>query len=133
MSLDTVLSMIGQLGLAVKVDPDGTPRLSGPADVARQPEVMAALKLYRAEIVERLRPKPTRRIVLLRDGRDSEVDRVLWEGVAGQEHGRIRDMGKAHVGRMLATEWLGTTPTGNPKWTRYVWCKWETPREEIGS
>jgi hypothetical protein len=64
-----------------------------------------------------------RRIVLLREGDSSEVERTLAEyrgpDVSGKVlHAELQRLAKEHPGRTLAAEWLG--PLG---WTRFLWAK----------
>ena len=68
-------------------------------------------------------PRCPRRVVLLRDGEESEAERVLQEyhgaEVSGKRlHGDVQRLADAHRGRCVAAEWLG--PLG---WTRYLWCR----------
>lgn len=64
-----------------------------------------------------------RRVVLLDDGEESEVKRVLAE-YAGAEasgtrlHQDVQRFAREHPGRCVAAEWLG--PRG---WTRFLWCR----------
>ncbi|MHB1424917.1 MAG: hypothetical protein ACYC3I_17230 [Gemmataceae bacterium] len=63
----------------------------------------------------------SRRVVLLRDGENSEVDRVLLEyhgtEVSGKRlHADVHGLADEHRGRYVAAEWLG--PLG---WTRFLW------------
>lgn len=118
MSLDAVLSMVSELGLSVAVDESGTPHLRGPSEEA-VPEVLAALKAYREEIVQRLKPAPlppTRRVVLLDES--GGVECVLWEGQAGKEQQAARDEAANLPGRTVAAEWLGKVG-----WKRYLTVK----------
>lgn len=71
-------------------------------------------------------PRCPRRVVLLRDGEDSEVDRVLQEyhcaEVSGNRlHADVQRLAEERRGRCVAAEWLG--PLG---WTRFLWCRRET-------
>jgi hypothetical protein len=64
-----------------------------------------------------------RRVVLLRDGEDSAVERILQEyhgaEVSGKRlHADIHHLASEHRGRCVAAEWLG--PLG---WTRFLWCR----------
>ena len=70
-------------------------------------------------------PRCPRRLVLLRDGEDSEVESVLREyhgaEVSGKRvHAEVQHLASAHSGRYVAAEWLG--PLG---WTRFLWCRQE--------
>jgi hypothetical protein len=66
-----------------------------------------------------------RRVVLLRDGEESEAERVLLEyhgsEVSGKRlHADVQRLAAEHRGRCIAAEWLG--PLG---WTRFLWCRRE--------
>ncbi len=68
-------------------------------------------------------PRCPRRIVLLRDGEQSESERVLQEyhgsEVSGKRlHADVQRFAGEHRGRYVAAEWLG--PLG---WTRFLWCR----------
>ncbi|MGH7121964.1 MAG: hypothetical protein ACREFP_23720 [Acetobacteraceae bacterium] len=68
-------------------------------------------------------PRCPRRAVLLREGEDSEVERVLREyhgaEVSGKRvHADVQRLAGEHRGRCVAAEWLG--PLG---WTRFLWCR----------
>lgn len=68
-------------------------------------------------------PRCPRRVVLLRDSEDSEVERVLREyhgaEVSGKRlHADVQLLAGEHRGRYVAAEWLG--PLG---WTRFLWCR----------
>jgi hypothetical protein len=64
-----------------------------------------------------------RRIVLLRQGQQSEVAEVLLE-LRGEEisgkrlHAEVQRLAQQHVGEFIAAEWAG--PLG---WTRFLWCR----------
>jgi hypothetical protein len=68
-------------------------------------------------------PRAPRRLVLLREGDQSEVERVLAEH-AGNEisgtrlHAELQRLAGEHPGRCVAAEWQG--PLG---WTRFLWCR----------
>lgn len=67
-----------------------------------------------------------RRVVLLRGGEDSEVERVLQEyhgaEVSGKRlHADVQLLASQNRGRYVAAEWLG--PLG---WTRFLWCRLES-------
>jgi hypothetical protein len=64
-----------------------------------------------------------RRLVLLREGEQSEVERVLVEyrgaEISGNQlHADVQRLAQENAGRTLAAEWLG--PLG---WTRFLWCR----------
>jgi hypothetical protein len=68
-------------------------------------------------------PRCPRRVVLLRDGEDSQAERILQEyhgtEVSGKRlHADVQRLASEHSGRYVAAEWLG--PLG---WTRFLWCK----------
>lgn len=68
-------------------------------------------------------PRCPRRVVLLREGEDSEVQCVLREyhgaEVSGKRlHVDVQSLASEHRGRYIAAEWLG--PLG---WTRFLWCR----------
>jgi hypothetical protein len=68
-------------------------------------------------------PRCPRRVVLLRDGEDSEAEHVLQEyqgaEVSGKRlHVEVQRLASEHRGRYVAAEWLG--PLG---WTRFLWCR----------
>jgi hypothetical protein len=68
-------------------------------------------------------PRCPRRIVLLREGEDSESERVLLEyqgsEVSGKRlHADVQRLADEYRGRLVAAEWLG--PLG---WTRFLWCR----------
>jgi hypothetical protein len=68
-------------------------------------------------------PRCPRRVVLLCEGEDSEVERVLREyhgaEVSGKRlHADLQRLANEHDGRYVAAEWLG--PLG---WTRFLWCR----------
>lgn len=74
-------------------------------------------------------PRCPRRVVLLRDGADSGIERVLQEyhgaEVSGKRlHADVRRWADEHRGRCVAAEWLG--PLG---WTRFLSCQ----RDKHGS
>jgi len=67
-------------------------------------------------------PRCPRRVVLLREGEDSEVERVLQEyhgtEVSGKRvHADVQRLADEHPGRCIAAEWLGSLG-----WTRFLWC-----------
>ncbi len=113
--LDDVLRMVAELGFSVTVDEGGTPQLHGDkADLA--PPVLEALKAYRAEIIERLRPRPkqmTRRVVLLTAA--GEVEQVLVELDPGKDRQATVDEAAKHPGRDVAAEWRN-----GERWMRYL-------------
>src|SRR5262245_30953623 len=66
-----------------------------------------------------------RRLVLLLDGEDSEVERVLAEYNGSEPRGRsihddVQRLAGEHRGKQVAAEWLG--PLG---WVRFLWCRKE--------
>jgi hypothetical protein len=68
-------------------------------------------------------PRVPRRLVLLKDGEDSDVERVLAEYTGTEAggrgvHGDVQRIAGEHRGRCVAAEWLG--PLG---WTRFLWCR----------
>ncbi|HTU88957.1 MAG TPA: hypothetical protein VMF69_02570 [Gemmataceae bacterium] len=68
-------------------------------------------------------PRCPRRVVLLRDGEDSEIEQVLQEQhgaeISGKRlHADVQRLAREHRGRCVAAEWLG--PLG---WTRFLWCR----------
>jgi hypothetical protein len=66
-------------------------------------------------------PRAPRRLVLLKDSEESEVEAVLaeYEGAAVSGlHADLQQFATRHRGRQLAAEWLG--PLG---WTRFLWCR----------
>jgi hypothetical protein len=68
-------------------------------------------------------PRCPRRVVLLCDGEDSEVQRVLLEyrgtEISGKRlHADVQRLAAEHRGSYVAAEWLG--PLG---WTRFLWCR----------
>ncbi len=68
-----------------------------------------------------------RRVVLLHDGEDSEVERVLIEyhgaEISGKRlHADVQRLAGEHRGHYIAAEWLG--PLG---WTRFLWCRLGSP------
>jgi hypothetical protein len=70
-----------------------------------------------------------RRIVLLCDGEDSEVEQVLIEykdtEVSGKRlHADVQRLADEHRGPCVAAEWLG--PLG---WTRFLWCRRAVPEK----
>ena len=74
-------------------------------------------------------PRCPRRVVLLRDGEESEAERVLQEyhgsEVSGNRlHADVQRLAGENPCRYVAAEWLG--PLG---WTRFLWCR----RGENGS
>lgn len=63
-----------------------------------------------------------RRLVLLKAGEQSAVERVLVEysgkeGRGKDAHAAIENVAAQHPGKVVAAEWLG--PRG---WTRFLWC-----------
>jgi hypothetical protein len=67
--------------------------------------------------------RSARRIVLLADAENSEVESVLREYTPPEPtgtrlHGDLQDLAAEHVGKFVAAEWLG--PLG---WTRFLWCR----------
>jgi hypothetical protein len=68
-------------------------------------------------------PRAPRRLVLLRDGEESDVAAVLREyqgsAISGKRlHADLQQHAAENVGRCVAAEWLG--PLG---WTRFLWCR----------
>jgi hypothetical protein len=68
-------------------------------------------------------PRAPRRLVLLRDGDDSEVEHVLAEyrgaEVSGAKlHVELQRFAAQHQGRCVAAEWLGSLG-----WNRFLWCR----------
>jgi hypothetical protein len=64
-----------------------------------------------------------RRLVLLQEGENSDMERVLQEytgsAISGtQLHEDLQRLAAEHPGRCIAAEWLG--PLG---WTRFLWCR----------
>jgi hypothetical protein len=73
-------------------------------------------------------PRCPRRVVLLRDGEQSEVAQVLLEyhgaEVSGKRlHADIQRLAEENQGQCVAAEWLGSLG-----WTRFLWCR--QPRQE---
>lgn len=115
MSLNKMLDILAERGLCIEVESNGTPHIRGPREEVTD-AVKEVLCVYRDEIIARFKPKVLRRIVLLSGDRDSEVDRVLWEGTKGEEHGRYRELASNHKGKTVAVEHAGKIG-----WTRYLW------------
>lgn len=68
-------------------------------------------------------PRCRRRVVLLRDGEDSEVESVLAEYASSEVSGKrlhadVQRLADEHRSHLVAAEWLG--PLG---WTRFLWCR----------
>jgi hypothetical protein len=64
-----------------------------------------------------------RRLVLLCEGEDSAVEKVLQEhagnDISGTRlHAELQRLAAEHSGRCVAAEWLA--PLG---WTRFLWCR----------
>ena len=117
MTLEEALIMLQQGGFTIAVK-DGQPRLLGPA-TNRTPELLAACAEHREALIELYSPVPPRRVVLLADGRDSEVERQLEQIPACAGLKRARELAQLHRGRTLALEWLSTTG-----WIRYTWLNY---------
>ncbi len=68
-------------------------------------------------------PRAPRRLVLLQEGEQSGVEKVLQEftgsDVSGTRlHADLQRLAGENPGRFVAAEWLG--PLG---WKRFLWCK----------
>jgi hypothetical protein len=68
-------------------------------------------------------PRAPRRLVLLEEGEDSAVEKVLREYTASEIsgtrlHADLQRQAEEHPGRCIAAEWQG--PMG---WTRFLWCR----------
>lgn len=122
MTLQDVLDQCQQAGLTVTVA-DGKPKLLGPAK-ACTPELLAALREYRTQIIARFTPPAPRRVVLLAGGRDSEILRVLEEPAAIDGIRRTRELAAQHPGNTVALEWLS-----KQGWVRFTWISY--PFEEM--
>ena len=121
MTLAETLTLVHQRGLSIVVE-GGKPKLLGPAE-ARTPELLAALRDFRQQIIARFTPPMPRRIVLLVDGRDSLVQAVLEEPEAIGCTRRARELAEQHRGRTLAVEWQSKLG-----WVRYFWIS--MPQEQ---
>lgn len=131
MSTDELLSVLKDRGLDIYFDDSGNPRLRGNTREV-SPRLLRVLKLecHRSEILRRFGPKPSaapkpRRIVLLENGRDSDVERVLQDNVpATGAIERTRELALANRGRMVALEWLSAQG-----WVRYTWIDFKAAEE----
>lgn len=68
-------------------------------------------------------PRCPRRVVLLCDGENSEVERVLLEyhgaQISGKRlHADLQRLASEHCGAFVAAEWLSSLG-----WTRFLWCR----------
>ena len=68
-------------------------------------------------------PRCPRRLVLLRDGEQSEVAQVLLEyhgaEVSGKRlHADVQRLAEENSGQYVAAEWLSSLG-----WTRFLWCR----------
>jgi hypothetical protein len=77
----------------------------------------------RASTPIRSSARAPRRLVLLEDGNDSAVARVLAEqqgaDVSGKRlHADLQRLAAEHSGQCVAAEWRG--PLG---WVRFLWCR----------
>ena len=68
-------------------------------------------------------PRCPRRLVLLRDGEQSDVVQVLLEyhgaDVSGKRlHADVQRLADENPGQYVAAEWLGALG-----WTRFLWCR----------
>jgi hypothetical protein len=121
MSLQTVLDIVAERGLTLYLDADGMPRMGGPQQ-QRSPALMDAVRAYRQEIIEHLRLKAARRVVLLAGGRDSEVERVLEVCPDVGHEQRVRHWADKHPGRTVAGECLCKDHTGE-HWSRFLFAQ----------
>ena len=129
MSLDSTLAILEERGLSIHVDEEGKPRLHGPKEEVTD-AVRAVLSAYRAEIIERFRPAPKpqpvpRRVVLLADGRDSDVEKVIEEPPALGCVRRARELAALRTGRTVAVEWLS-----KQGWVRYTWIRYPAKEKQ---
>ena len=68
-------------------------------------------------------PRALRRLVLLQEGENSPVEKVLQEyagiAVSGTRlHADLQRQAAEHPDRCIAAEWLGSLG-----WTRFLWCR----------
>lgn len=113
-AVDLILADVQQAGLTLYLQ-DGAPRLTGPRSRIT-PDLVEALRANRTDIIRRLLPPAARRVVLLVEGRDSAVEKVLEECSPQGHRGRVRHWAQRYPGRTVAGEWLG--PLG---WVRFLW------------
>ena len=112
MNADTLIRDLDALGLHVELV-DGNPCLRGPDD-QRDARDHCGPQGQPAGHHRPPRPRPARRIVLLKAGDHGPAARVLWEGGAGQEVAKAREL--VASGR-VAAEWRK-----GEAWVRYFWC-----------
>lgn len=120
MSLESMLEILTERGLSIRVDLQGQPRIVGRKGEITE-GVREVLAAYREEIIARFRPKSSRRIVLLREGDSQEIERILEENdERGQFHERVRQHAEYHPGRTVAGEWR-QHKQGHEEWVRFLW------------
>lgn len=119
MPLDNVLNMLSQRGLTLEVSPDGKGVLRGPKSEITE-AVREAVAAYRDEIIERFRPKCTRRIVLLSDR--GEVERILesYTPTGNEDHERTRKHADRNPGSTVCCEHLRQRRHAPDEWVRFL-------------
>jgi hypothetical protein len=144
MSLESVLSIVRERGLKIRLDEKAILYLKGGTDEDRSPALFDALKRYRQRTIDLIKsgdgsikdlihkdsvlpaPQPgDERVVLLSGDRDSEVDQVLTHHSKGGHLGAlktIQDNAKHYKGRTLAIEMNEVNrETGCKEWRRFYW------------
>ena len=69
MSLESVLNIVRERGLKIRLNPEGKPYLDGGTKEDRTPALMEALALYRDQITRRLKDNEDAGIALKVQGR----------------------------------------------------------------
>jgi hypothetical protein len=127
MNTDELLAICADRGLKVAVNEAGVLVLRGKRTESTE-RLLRVLRLpvHRDEILRRFRLKPTRRVVLLKEGRDGPIESVLFEGTADWQPGGLRKLAAQFPGRTVAAEWLSNPGShAEPRWTRFVWLTWQ--------
>lgn len=118
MTIDEVLDMLAGHGLIPYLDDQGHPRIRGPT-VALTEATRDLIYEHREAILCRLKI-PTRRVVLLTNGRSSPVEKVLSQADPREHHLLTQKLGREHPGRYVAAEWRQIRPSGEEVWHRFL-------------
>lgn len=116
MTASELVAELEKLGCSIQVSEDGKPRVTGNGRKV-PPELREQLPIHRAELVDRFRPHPSRRIVLLDES--GEVVKVLEECRGTGHIERIRHHAANNPGCTIAGEWRQVFD-GRERWTRFL-------------
>jgi hypothetical protein len=152
MSIESVLDIVRKRGLKFILDEKGITAINGGTKEDRSPALFNALKLYRQPIIDLIKarderikdlihpssfipaPKPPQpgdeRVVVLTDGRDSAIEKVLSKHGKGEHASAlssIRIQSKYNRDKNLAIEMMEVhRETGRKEWRRFFWRRSHT-------